>query len=416
MLSSITFQAAVLATALAGGLYMAWNIGANDVANSMSTAVGAKAITYKQAIIIASILTVLGAVLVGEHVTATVKGGIFDPEAVPRTALALGSLSAVIAAALWVTVATWKSLPISTSHSIIGAMLGFGLVAGGPSIIGWDTLGRVILSWITSPISGAIISFLIFSLIVRIIFNSEDPFNTIKKISPLFIGATFFIISLSLLYQTALSFRLFGRYPTNLEAIVLSLAIGGLFGIIGKPILVRGIERGDDYEGVENVFKNLQIITSCFVAFSHGANDVANAIGPLMLAVENAMPIGEPLPFYLSGNYLLLMGGVGIAIGISTWGYRVMKTVGFSVTKLTNSRGFAVDFGAATTILVASKLGMPISTSHTVVGAVVGVGLARGLEAIDLSVIRRIVISWLITVPIAAITCVIIYLGMNFFV
>ncbi len=417
MFSSVTFQTAVLVTALAGGLYMAWNIGANDVANSMSTAVGAKAITYKQAIIIASILTVLGAVLVGEHVTATVKGGIFDPTAFSRVELALGALSAMIAAALWVTIATWKSLPISTSHSIIGAMLGFGLVAGGPSMIGWGTLGRVVLSWVTSPIFGAILSFTIFSIIVKIIFNSKDPFETIKKTSPFFIGATFFIISLSLLYQTALAARLFGRYPTDFEAIALSLVIGSIIGLMGKPLLIRGVVRGDEhFEGVENVFRNLQIITSCFVAFSHGANDVANAIGPLMLAVENAFPADSSLPFYLGGNYLLLMGGVGIAIGISTWGYRVMKTVGFSVTKLTNSRGFSVDFGAATTILVASKLGMPISTSHTVVGAVIGVGLARGLEAIDLSVIRRIVISWIITVPIASITCVAIYLGMNLMV
>ncbi|MFO8109691.1 MAG: inorganic phosphate transporter, partial [Thermoplasmata archaeon] len=289
----------------------------------------------------------------------------------------------------------------------------FGLIEGGTSIIGWGTLGKVVLSWVTSPISGAILSFIIFSIIVKVIFNSDDPFETVKKTSPFFIGATFFIISLSLLYQTALSARLFGRYTSNTEAVALSLAIGVLVGICGKFFLLRGVKKGDDFEGVESVFKNLQIITSCFVAFSHGANDVANAIGPLMLAVENAFPVDENLPFYLDGNYLLLLGGVGIAIGISTWGYRVMKTVGFSVTKLTNSRGFAVDFGAATTILVASKVGMPISTSHTVVGAVIGVGLARGLEAIDLSVIKRIVISWIITVPIAAVTCVGIFLGVN---
>lgn len=414
MFGSVTFQTAVLVTALAGGLYMAWNIGANDVANSMSTAVGAKAITYRQAIIIASILTVLGALLVGEHVTATVKGGIFDPEAIStRESLALGGLSAMLAAAIWVTIATWKSLPISTSHSIIGALMGFGLIEGGTSIISWGTLGKVMLSWVTSPISGAVLSFIIFSIIVKSIFNSDNPFETIKKTSPFFIGATFFIISLSLFYQTALSARVFGRYLTGFEAIALSLAIGTLIGLLGKSLILRGIEEGDDYEGVESVFKNLQIITSCFVAFSHGANDVANAIGPLMLAVENAFPEGSTLPSYLGGTNLLFLGGVGIAIGISTWGYRVMKTIGFQVTKLTNSRGFAVDFGAATTILVASKLGMPISTSHTVVGAVIGVGLARGLEAIDLSVIRKIVISWIITIPIAAITCVVIYLMMS---
>lgn len=187
-----------------------------------------------------------------------------------------------------------------------------------------------------------------------------------------------------------------------------------ILGLVGKYIVLRNITEDDELEDVEKVFRNLQVLTSCFVAFSHGANDVANAIGPLMLVVEKGL--GENMPAFLHSEYLLLMGGVGIAIGISTWGYKVIKTVGFRVTKLTNTRGFSVDFGAATTILVASKMGMPISTSHTVVGAVFGVGMARGLEAVDLSVIKRIVISWVITVPIAAVTCVSLYLGMLSFI
>lgn len=404
------YQSVILVAGLSAGFYMAWNIGANDVANSMSTAVGAEAITYKQAIIIASILTVAGAVLVGEHVTATVKGDIFDPSTIDSKHLALGGLAAVTAAGIWVTIATWKSLPISTSHSIIGGMMGFGLVAGGPSIISWFTLGKVVLSWVTSPIFGAILAFIIFNIIVKLIFDSEDSYESARKYTPYFLGATFFIISLSLFLDTALAVKTFGRHLAVYEALIISAIVGSSIGLLGKGLIVRGIERGEDYEGVENIFRNLQVITSCFVAFSHGANDVANAIGPLLLIVENTIPRGS-FPWFLGGNYLLLMGGVGIAVGISTWGYKVIKTVGFKVTKLTNTRGFSVDFGAATTILAASKLGMPISTSHTVVGAVFGVGLARGLEAIDLSVIKRIVISWIITVPIAAITCVFLYLG-----
>ncbi|MBS3816356.1 MAG: inorganic phosphate transporter [Candidatus Thermoplasmatota archaeon] len=404
----------MLLAGLAAGLYMAWNIGANDVANSMSTAVGAKAITYKQAIVIASILTVAGAVLVGGHVTATVKGGIFDPEAVDSTHLALGGLASVTAAAIWVTIATWKSLPISTSHSIIGGMLGFGLVAGGPEIISWITLGEVILSWITSPIFGAILAFIIFKIIVKLIFDSEDPERTAKKTTPFFLGAALFIITLSLLYETALSLKLFGRQPTMLEGLGMALVVGSVLGYAGKFIVLRYADGDNGIGEVENIFRNLQVLTSCFVAFSHGANDVANAIGPVMLVVENS--VNKSLPFFMGTDYLLLMGGLGIAVGLSTWGYKVIKTVGFKVTKLTNTRGFSVDFGAATTILVASKLGMPISTSHTVVGAVFGVGMARGLEAVDLSVIKKIVISWLITVPIAGITCVFIYLGMAQFI
>ncbi len=403
-----TFHATILIAGLAAGLYMAWNIGANDVANSMSTAVGAEAITYKQAIVIASVLTVAGAVLVGGHVTATVKGGIFDPTSVDSTSLAIGALSAVLASGIWVTIATWKSLPISTSHSIIGGMMGFGLVYGGPSLISWWTLGKVVLSWVTSPIFGALLAYIIFNIIVKVIFDSEDSFETAKKTSPFFVGATFFIITLSLFFETALDNRLFGYDISFLSAATIAALVGLVLGIVGRFFILRGIEREDGLEDVENIFSRLQVITSCFVAFSHGANDVANAIGPVLLVVKNT--IGSNAPFFLANDYLLMMGGLGIAVGISTWGYKVIKTVGFRVTKLTNTRGFSVDFGAATTILVASKFGMPISTSHTVVGAVFGVGLARGVEAIDLSVIKKIVVSWIITVPVAAITSVVIYL------
>lgn len=405
-----TTETVFLVVALAAGLYMAWNIGANDVANSMSTAVGAKAITYKQAIIIASILTVAGAVLVGEHVTSTVKGGIFDPTQLDSLDLALGGLAAVLAAGIWITIATWRSLPISTSHSIIGGMFGFGMVAGGPSIISWGTLGQVVLSWVTSPISGAILAFIIFNIIIRLIFNAEDSYKRAKALTPFFLFATFFIISLSLFFDTGLAVRIFGRHLKILELILLCSLIGGVVGVSGKFLVLRGVEDGDDYEGVESIFRNLQVITSCFVAFSHGANDVANAIGPLLLVVENTIP-ADKYPFFLGGDYLLFVGGMGIAVGLSTWGYRVIKTIGFGVTKLTNTRGFSVDFAAATTILVASKMGMPISTSHTVVGAVFGVGLARGLEAVNLSILKNIVISWVITVPIAAITSILFYIS-----
>lgn len=399
-----------LVAALSAGLYMAWNIGANDVANSMSTAVGAKAITYKQAIIIASVLTVAGAVLVGENVTSTVKGGIFDPTRLDSMDLALGGLSAVLAAGMWVTIATWKSLPISTSHSIIGGMFGFGMVAGGPSIISWGTLGTVVLSWLTSPIFGAILAFIIFQIIIKLIFDSDRPYERARTLSPFFIGATFFIIILSLFFDTELAVKVFGRQLLLVEVLALALAVAVVVGLAGKRFVLKGVTDGEDHQGVESVFRNLQVITSCFVAFSHGANDVANAIGPLLLVVENAIP-ADKYPFFLGGDYLLFIGGMGIAIGLSTWGYKVIKTVGFSVTKLTNTRGFAVDFGAATTILVASKLGMPISTSHTVVGAVFGVGLARGLEAVNLSVLKNIVISWIVTVPIAALTSVLLYIS-----
>ncbi|MBS3781420.1 MAG: inorganic phosphate transporter [Candidatus Thermoplasmatota archaeon] len=413
MLGLSTLAAVILLAGLASGLYMAWNIGANDLANSMSSAVGAEAITYKQAVIIASILAVSGAIFAGEHVTQTVQVGIFDTEPVPsQTHLALGALAAVTAAGIWITIATWKSMPISTSHSIVGGMFGFGLLiaitGGGLGMISWGTLGRIVLSWLTSPIFGALGAFLVFKLIVYLIFNSEDPFLTSKKAVPFFLGATMFIVSVSLLYNTTLSERIFGERLGAFRAILYALPVGAILGFLGKYPVLKGIESNDGIDDVESIFKRLQILTSCYVAFSFGANNVGNAVGPVVLVVQNTLP-GQGLPWFFSNEILLTVGGLGLALGIMTWGYKVIQTVGFQITTLTNTRGFSVDFGAATTMLVAAMFGMPISTSHTVVGSVLGVGFARGVEAIDLSVIKRIVVSWLITVPVAAMTSVVLY-------
>ncbi|MFW6304320.1 MAG: inorganic phosphate transporter [Candidatus Saliniplasma sp.] len=392
---------------------MAWNIGANDLANSMSSAVGAKAITHKQAVIIASIIALAGAMLAGEHVTSTVQVGIFDTEAVADPHhLAFGGLAAVTAAGIWITIATWKSMPISTSHSIVGGLLGFGLIIGGVGIISWATLGKIVASWVTSPIFGAIGAFLIFKLIVRVIFDSKTPFETAKKFVPYFLGVTIFIISLSILYNTSLSLRIFGVKLDIFEAIFYSIFPAVILGYLGKYPVLKDVESSDGITDVEDVFRRLQILTSCYVAFSFGANNVGNAVGPIVLVMQATLGTSG-LPYFLSNDVLLLFGGIGLAIGISTWGYKVIQTVGFNLTALTNTRGFSVDFGAATVMLVAAMMGMPISTSHTVVGSVLGVGLARGVEAIDLSVIRRIIISWLITVPIAALTSIGIYLGIT---
>ncbi len=411
----LTLATALLIAGLASGLYMAWNIGANDLANSMGPAVGSKAVTYKQAVIIASTLTVAGAIFAGEHVTSTVQVGIFDTTAVENSnRLSMGALAAVTAAGLWITVATWKSLPISTSHSIVGGMFGFGLIVGGIAIISWGTMGRIVISWVTSPIFGAITAFLIFKVIVRLIFDSEDPFFTAKKAVPFILGITIFIISISLLYNTALSSRMFGERLSALRAAFFSIFPAVILGYLGKYPVLKGMEKENGIEDAEKIFKRLQILTACYIAFSFGANNVGNAIGPILLIIENTFG-NASVPLYLKSEILLLIGGGGLALGISTWGYKVIKTVGFQLTSLTDTRGFSVTFGAATTMLVASMVGMPVSTSHTVVGAVLGVGLARGVEALDLSVIKKIIVSWLITVPIAAVTSVVIYIGLSQF-
>jgi len=299
-------------------------------------------------------------------------------------------------------------MPISTTHSIIGALVGFGVIAGGFSSINWGKLGQVAASWVISPVVGCIIAFFVFKVIVKLIFAKEEPVKSAKIVGPLIIGVTAFLITSSLLLKTQLS-KIVGVSELS-HVILLSTSISMVVIVMGI-FLLRNIEAKsvEDYMTVEGIFRKLQIVTSCYVAFSHGANDVANAIGPVAAIVPLAST-GDMNPTAQIPVYLLALGGVGIAIGCLTWGKRVMKTVGGRITKLTNTRGFSVDFGAATTVLIASKLGLPISTSHTVVGAVIGVGLARGLEAVDLNVIKKIIISWLLTVPIAAATSAAIFI------
>ncbi|MCD6147388.1 MAG: inorganic phosphate transporter [Thermoplasmata archaeon] len=394
--------------AVLAGLYMAWNIGANDVANSMATAVGAKAITLRQAVLIAAVLNFLGAVFLGSDVKHTLERGIVNVDKIGDAhSIMLGFLASIIAAAIFVTLSTWKELPVSTTHAIIGGITGFGLVAGGADVIIWKKLGEVAMSWIISPISGAVIAYIVFRSIVHFVFASGKPAEAAKKFGPLFIGLTFFIISLSLFTKTHLGDVLF----TGMNQIMLvSLAvfvvstIAGIF-IVGEMTIGKG------YEAVEYLFKRLQIITSCYVALSHGANDVANAIAPLSVVLTTALKDTSIVDSNFS-YYLLALGGAGIAAGILTWGYKVIRTLGSKITALTNTRGFSVDFGTATTVLVASRLGLPISTSHTVVGAVIGVGLARGLEAVDLSVVKKIIYSWAFTIPASMALSIIIYKGL----
>lgn len=386
------------------GFYMAWNIGANDVANSMASAVGAKAITVRQAVFIAGILNVVGAVFIGSHVTNTIRKGIVSTEilADPHIAL-IGAFSALLSAALWVSFATWKSLPVSTTHSIVGAMVGFGIMAGGFSVIKWGKLAAVVLSWVISPVFSLVIAFVMFKLIIKIILSRKDSFAWALKLSPFFIGIAVFIVVLSFLFKTPLGKTL---AMGNLTALLLALIVAIIFGFAGMKLLSRFVQERKD--GAEAIFKRIQIGTSCYVALAQGANDVANAIGPLaviyFLVKTGSVGAEVPVPVFL-----LLFGGIGIAFGISMAGARVMETVGKKITTLTNTRGFSVDFAAATTVLIASKMGLPVSTTHAAVGGVLGVGLARGLEAVNFRIIIKIMLYWVLTVPISAITSMIIF-------
>ncbi len=384
---------------------MAWNIGANDVANSMASAVGARAITIRQAIFIAGILNIVGAVFIGSHVTKTIRKGIVSTDILSDPHLALiGALSALLAAALWVSFATWKSLPVSTTHSIVGAMIGFGIMAGGFSVINWGKLGAVVLSWVISPVFAMVIAFLMFKTIVKFILSKKDPFSQALKLAPYFISIALFVVILSFLFKTPLGKRLALGTPL---ALLVALALALVLGFMAVQILRKFIKR-TNLSGEEEVFRKIQIGTSCYVALAQGANDVANAIGPLaviyFLVKTGSVGAKVPVPVFL-----LFFGGIGIACGIGMAGHRVMDTIGRKITTLTNTRGFSVDFAAATTVMIASKMGLPVSTTHAAVGGVMGVGLARGIEAVNFRIIFQIILYWVLTVPAAAITSIVIF-------
>ncbi|MGD8716269.1 MAG: inorganic phosphate transporter [Desulfobacterales bacterium] len=402
----------ILIIAYIFGFYMAWNIGANDVANSMASAVGAKAITIRQAILIAGILNVVGATFIGSHVTNTIRKGIVSTDILADPHLALiGALSALLAAALWVSFATWRSLPVSTTHSIVGAMIGFGIMAGGFSVINWGKLGAVVFSWVISPVFSMAIGFFIFKVIIKVIISKKDPYTSALKASPFFIGLAFFVIILSFLFKTPLGKKLAIGTPM---ALFIALILAITLGFSGMNLLSRFVKKRAS-GGEEDIFRRIQIGTSCYVALAQGANDVANAIGPLAVIyfLVKTGSIGAKVPVPI---FLLLFGGVGIACGISMAGYRVMDTIGRKITTLTNTRGFSVDFAAATTVLVASKLGLPVSTTHAAVGGVLGVGLARGVEAVNFKIIIQIIVYWVLTVPASALTSIVLFKILQLFI
>lgn len=387
------------------GFYMSWNIGANDVANSMASSVGAKAITIRQAIFIAAILNVVGATLIGGHVTDTIRKGIVSTQILSDPHMALiGALAALLASALWVSFATWKSLPVSTTHSIVGAMIGFGIMAGGFDVINWAKLGAVVMSWIISPLFSMVIAFAGFKIIVRFILSKGDGLSAAIRLSPFFIGTTCLVVVLSFIFKTPLGKQL--ALKTG-PALALAIAISISVGLLGKLLLQRYLRRKKKGDA-EDVFRNIQVGTACYMALAQGANDVANAIGPLAVIyfVVKTGAVGGKVPVPL---FLLLFGGVGIACGIWMAGHRVMSTMGTKITTLTNTRGFSVEFAAATTVLVASKLGLPVSTTHAAVGGVMGVGFARGIEAVNFRIVFQIMLYWVLTVPAAAITSMMVY-------
>ena len=392
---------------LVAGFLMAFNLGANDVANAMASAVGAKAISVKQAVFIAGTLNFVGAVFLGSHVTATVSKGIINADQIGDPQIMLvGMLASLLAAAIWVFIATLTALPVSSTHSIIGSILGFGLISMGPGVVNWLVLGGVVLSWIISPFFAAAISFTVFSHIRRFILVHTNFFLQALRWAPIWMALTSALVLLSFLYKTPIGKQIPVSNGLGLLGIILLVCLVWFTSKRGINSLMAGADRSA--ESVELIFRKIQVGTSCYVALSQGANDVANAIGPVaaiyIISRQHAVLEQAQVPMGI-----LALGGLGIALGIMVFGRKVMATVGTKITSLTNTRGFSVDFGAATTVLAASNLGLPVSTTHAAVGGVVGVGLARGFSAVDFGVLLRIIIYWILTVPIAAFTSIVLY-------
>ncbi len=459
-------ETVILILALIFGLYMAWSIGANDVANAMGTSVGSGALTLKRAVILAAVLEFAGAFFVGSHVSETVRKGIIDVtifEGEPML-LVYGMMAALLSAAVWLQFATFFGLPVSTTHSIVGAIVGFGAVVGGFSAVHWEKVGTITLSWITSPLLAGLVAFLLFTILRKYIFLSRYPVRRAKHITPVLVFFVFSILTLVLVFKGLKNLHL--NLPLG-QAILLAIGIGLLTSLISfllvrrikeeytkeelkelpstqfsigmykaeknlkKALLsaqpefreklselleevktvtsqLKEIEKNNhknkevsSFRKVERIFVYLQILSASFVAFAHGANDVANSIGPLSAVIEilksGVVTMKTVVPLWVLG-----LGGFGIVLGLATWGWRVIETVGKKITELSPTRGFSAEFAAAITIVLASKLGIPISTTHTLVGAVIGVGLARGIGALNLRTVRDIVISWVVTIPAGA--------------
>ena len=388
------------------GFFMAWGVGANDVANAMGTSVGSKAITIKQAIIIAVIFEFLGAWLAGGEVTATIRGGMLDPvllEANPQL-LVYGMLSALLAAAIWLMIASARGWPVSTTHSIVGAIVGFGAVGLGVEAVAWNRVGTIASSWIISPLLAGTIGFVLFKSVHHLIFENKDPFAAAKRYVPGYIFLVGFIVSMVTLTK---GLTHVGLDLTFGQSFLLSVLLGMVIMALGIVMQrrVKYVQSASDhfgYANVERVFGVLMIFTACAMAFAHGSNDVANAVGPLAAVISVVRSDGVIDSAALVPWWVLVLGGAGIVVGLVTYGHKVIATVGTGITELTPSRGFAATLAAATTVVLASGTGLPISTTHTLVGAILGVGLARGMAALNLRVIGTIVMSWLITLPAGA--------------
>ena len=398
--------------AVSACIYMACNIGANDVANAMGTSVGSGSLTFKQAIYIAAIAEFAGAFFVGGHVSDTIRKGMLDPTIFSETPIILvyGMIAALLSAALWLNIASYLAWPVSTTHSIVGAVVGFGIMAGGMDAINWIKVWSVVMSWVVSPLMGGLVAFLLFRFLTNQVFRRRNPLLYAKRILPYMVFLVCVILANAMFYKGLKNLHLNFSFP---EAILYSFIVGAIGFFIAKPLSkkIPDVPRKEIHkqlEATENIFKYLQITTAFYIAFAHGSNDVANAVGPLA-AVFSILKSGTVEMKVAMPTWILALGGGFIVFGLLIWGRRVMETIGKKITEITPSRGFCATFAAATVVLICSKMGLPVSTTHTLVGSVIGVGLARGLPTLNLGIVKEIVMSWLATVPFTALLAAILF-------
>ena len=410
----------VLSIATLIGLYMAANIGANDLANAMGTAVGSRALTLKQAVIISIIANVLGASLAGGYVTGTISKGIIDPSLLANAPdkLMLGMFAALIAAGLCVHLATFLGLPVSTTHAIVGAVLGFGIISVGAGAVSWGKITGIAISWVISPVAGALIAGGIYYFLEKKVMAAKDPYEAAVHYAPAMIFLVVLVLILSFIFKGLKNLHLeFGFFYT----VLLTFPCAALVALFGRKWMRWQVhakcELGPNPQGfspAECLFAQLQILTSCYIAFAHGANDVANAIGPLAAIFSviktKSVALQVEVPFWM-----LFAGGIAVGGGLYIFGTRVLETIGKKITEITPIRGFCAQFGAATTILLCSRLGLPVSTTHVLVGSVVGVGLMRGIGALDLRILKNIGFSWIVTLPITMVLSMLIYKVLTLF-
>jgi PiT family inorganic phosphate transporter len=401
-----TYGYTLIIVAAVFGFIMAYGVGANDVANAMGTSVGSKALTIKQAIFIAAIFEFAGAYLAGGSVTSTIRSGIVDPihfASAPEL-MVFGMIGALLAAGTWLLVASYYGWPVSTTHSIVGAIIGFAAVGVGVDAVEWGKVGGIVGSWVVTPVLAGILAYLIFMSAQRLIFDTDNPLANAKKYVPFYMA---FAALMMALVTVTKGLTHVGLNLSPEQNFMIAGGIAAIVGVAGKIAISRvhidpQADKEMHFNNVEKIFGILMITTACCMAFAHGSNDVANAIGPLAAVVSVIQSGGEVAGKAKLDWWILPLGAVGIVIGLATLGAKVIKTIGTAITHLTPSRGFAAEMSAATTVVIASGTGLPISTTQTLVGAVLGVGLARGIAALNLGVVRNIFISWVVTLPVGA--------------